>query len=218
MSVPNEFAIVAPLRSIEKRISALRHQSLKSLSDAIRLGDPTQQFWNFSLATCVGWADYRADVDKGELLRTITVAQSDIAGLIERISNVRLLEPVMDDWTAKDVLAHLAWWQDHSARLTADFSAKRQPDDMTHPGTTTDEINEHVHRQHLNDTPEVTRDAFAQSFQRLLAALEPLTDDDLFGLDRCSWLGGGALAEMIIGDTSRHYQQHWASLEPLSQC
>jgi hypothetical protein len=161
--------------------------------------------------------DYRANVDKGNSLRTITTAQSDIAGPIERISDDQLLEPVMDDGTAKDVLAHLAWRQDHSARLTADLSSKRRPDDMTHPGTTTDEINEQVYRQHLNDTPEVTRAAFAQSFQRLLAALEPLTDDDLFGMDRCPWLGGGALSEMIIGDTSRHYQQHWANLEPLSQ-
>jgi hypothetical protein len=156
-------------------------------------------------------------VEKGELVRTITSAHSDIAGLIERISDDRLLEPVMGDWTANDVLAHLAWWHEHSARLTEDFSAERQPDEMTHPGTTTDEINEYVYRRHMNDTPEVTRVAFTQSFQRLLAALEPLSDHDLFGRDRCPWLNGGSLSEMILGDSSLHYQQHLASLEPLAQ-
>jgi hypothetical protein len=165
----------------------------------------------------VGGPDYRADVEKGELLRTITAAHNDFAGLIQRISDDRLLEPAMDEWTAKDVLAHLAWWQDHSAQLTADFSSKRQPEEETHPSTTTDEINELVHRQHINDSPAATRVAFAQSFQRLLTALEPLSDDDLFGAGRCSWLGSGALSEMIIGDTSHHYQQHWSNLEPLSQ-
>ena len=122
----------------------------------------------------------------------------------------------MGDWTGKDVLAHLAWWQDHSARLIGDFSAKRQPDDKTHPGDTTDEINDYVFREHADDSPEATRDAFRQGIERLLVAIEPLSDDDLFGSDRAPWLDGGALSEMIFGDTTRHYQQHRADLEQLA--
>jgi hypothetical protein len=156
-------------------------------------------------------------VDKGELLRTITTAHDELAELVERISNDRLLDPAMDDWTGKDVLAHLAWWQEHSARLTEGLHTGREPDDETHPATTTDEINEYVFREHVNDTPEMTRAAFRQSFQRLVAAIEPLADDDLFGLGRCPWLEGGALSEMILWDTSRHYEQHFANLKPLSQ-
>jgi hypothetical protein len=156
-------------------------------------------------------------VDKGELLRTITTSHSELAELVGRISDDRLLDPAMDNWTGKDLLAHLAWWQDHSARLTEDFSASRKPDDQTHPGNTTDEINEYVYRLHSNDAPDVTRVAFAQSFQRLLAAIEPLTNEDLFSSDRCPWLNGGKLSEMIFGDTSHHYQQHLGYLEPLSE-
>jgi hypothetical protein len=177
----------------------------------------TPRFFSLSESAPIDGPDYRADVDKGEFVRTITSAQSDIAHIIEGVSDDRLLEVVVDEWTAKDVLAHLAWWQEHSARLTEDFSAMREPDEMTHPGTTTDEINDYVYRQHLSDTSEVTRLAFTQSFQRLLAALEPLSDDDLFGRDRCPWLNGGALSEMILGDSSLHYRQHMANLEPLSE-
>jgi hypothetical protein len=134
-----------------------------------------------------------------------------------RISNDRLLDPVINDWSGKDVLAHLAWWQEHSAKLTEDFRAGRQPDDKTHPGSTTDEINEYVYREHIDDSPELARIAFSQTFQRLLAAIESLTDDELFQSDRCLWLNGGAMSEMIVGDTSRHYQDHYANLEPLSK-
>jgi len=123
----------------------------------------------------------------------------------------------MDDWTGKDVLAHLAWWQDHPARLLEDLTANRQPEDDTHPGSTTDEINEYVFREHNEDSPEVVRHAFTQTFQRLLTAIEPLTDDDLFRPGRCSWLDEGALSEMLFWDTSRHYQDHFAHLEPLSR-
>lgn len=160
--------------------------------------------------------DYCAKVNKSELLLTITTAHDELEELLERISDDRLRDPAMDDWTGKDVLAHLAWWQDHSARLIEDLLANRQPNDKTHPGSTTDEINEYVFREHADDSPEETRVAFTQTLQRLLSAIEPLTDDDLFSSGRCAWLDGGALSEMLLWDTSRHYQQHCLNLEQLS--
>ena len=54
-------------------------------------------------------------VDKPELISTIREAHQRVAGAIEHIPDERLLEPVMDDWTGKDLLAHMAWWHDHSA-------------------------------------------------------------------------------------------------------
>lgn len=157
-----------------------------------------------------------ANVDRVEWLRTMTTAHEKLASLVEGISDDRLLDQAMGDWTGKDVLAHLAWWQTHSARLSDDFSAKREPDDKTHPGDTTDEINEYVFREHLDDSPEEARHAFTKSFQRLLVAIDLLSDDDLFGSNRAPWLEGGALSVMIFGDTTRHYQQHRADLEQLA--
>ena len=156
------------------------------------------------------------NVEKFELLRTITTAYDELADLVGRISNDRLMEPAMDDWTGKDVLAHISWWHDHSARLTEDFRAGREPDRTTHPEGTTDEINEYVLREHVDDSPHEVRAALAQTFQRLLAALEPLTDDELFSPGHCSWLDGEALSEMILWDTSRHYPQHLANLASLT--
>jgi len=63
----------------------------------------------------------------------------------------------------------------------------------------------------------VTRVAFKQSFERLLAAIKPLTDDELFGPDRWPWLGGEALGETLLWDTSRHYEAHIEHLAPLAQ-
>ncbi len=154
-------------------------------------------------------------MDKDQLIRTITTTHDELVALVERISDDHLLGPAMDEWTGKDVLAHIAWWQDHSARLTEDYHAGREPDEMTHPAGTTDEINESVYREHNDDSPALTRDSLVQTFNRLVDAIEPLSDDDLFGADRCHWLDGGALSEMILWDTSRHYQQHSVHLRTL---
>jgi hypothetical protein len=91
------------------------------------------------------------------LLRTITTAHGELAQLVERISHDRLQDPAMDDWNGKDVLAHLAWWHDHSVLVIEGLRAGRQTYDGTDPANTTDRFNERVHREHLDDLPDVTR-------------------------------------------------------------
>jgi len=156
-------------------------------------------------------------MDREELLRTMTTAHRELAQLVERISDDRLRDPAMGDWKGKDVLAHMAWWHDHSVLVIEGLRAGREPYDGTDPANSTDAFNERVHREHLDDRPDVTRVAFNQSFERLLAAIKPLTNDDLFRADRWPWLGEEALVETLLWDTSRHYEAHHEHLAPLAQ-
>jgi len=156
-------------------------------------------------------------MDKLELIGSLREAHRRMAGTIERVPNERLLEPAMDDWTGKDLLAHMAWWHDHSALVIGSLRAGREPYDRTDATVTTDVLNERTYRQHLDDPPELTRRAFSESFSRLLAALEPCTDEDLFAADRWPWLDGEALVETVLWDTSRHYDAHRDYLERFSR-
>jgi len=56
-----------------------------------------------------------------------------------------------------------------------------------------------------------------ESFGRLLAALEPVADEELIAVDRWQWLSGEALVETILWDSSRHYDAHREHLERLSR-
>jgi hypothetical protein len=154
-------------------------------------------------------------MDRSELMRTVLDAQQRMAALIAQLPDERLLEPATDTWTGKDVIAHLAWWHDHSARVIDSLRAGLQPYDRADPANTTDALNERIHREHLADPPDRTRRAFSASFERLLAALEPCTDEELLAVDRWPWLDGEALAETILWDTARHYDGHREHLERL---
>jgi len=156
-------------------------------------------------------------VDKSELIRTIREAHQRMAGAVEDLPDERLLEPAMDYWTGKDLVAHMAWWHDHSALVIECLRAGRRPYDETDAANATDAVNERTHREHLDDPPELTRRAFNESFARLLAALEPCTDEELFAVDRWPWLSGEALVETILWDSSRHYDAHREHLERLSR-
>ena len=155
-------------------------------------------------------------MDKSELISTMREAHQRVAGAIEPVTDERLLEPAMDSWTGKDLVAHMAWWHDHSASVIECLRAGREPYDQTDPAVSTDSLNERTLREHRDDPPELARRTFNESFIRLLAALEPCTDEELFSVDRWPWLDGEALVETILWDTSRHYDEHVEYLERLS--
>jgi len=156
-------------------------------------------------------------LDKPELMRTMRNAYQRLADMIEHLPDKRLLEPAMDNWTGKDLLAHMAWWHDHSVLVIDGLRAGRRPYEASDPSNTTDAINERIRHDHLHDPPELTRRAFNESFTRLLAALEPVADEELFAADRWQWLSGEALVETILWDSSRHYDAHREHLERLSR-
>ncbi|HEY3194505.1 MAG TPA: ClbS/DfsB family four-helix bundle protein [Candidatus Dormibacteraeota bacterium] len=156
-------------------------------------------------------------MDKPELIRAMRNSHQSVADAIEHLPDERLLAPAMDNWTGKDLLAHMASWHDHSVLVIEGLRAGRQPYDGSDPANTTDAINERTRRDHLDDPPELTRRAFNESFTRLLAALEPVTDEELFAAARWPWLGGEALVETILWDSSRHYDAHREHLERLSR-
>ena len=143
-------------------------------------------------------------------------AHQRVADAIEHLPDERLLESALDNWTGKDLLAHMAWWHDHSALVIEGLRAGREPYDASDPANATDALNERTHREHVDDPPELTRRAFAESFARLLSAIEAVPDDELFAGDRWPWLGGEALVETILWDSSRHYDAHRENLERLA--
>jgi hypothetical protein len=156
-------------------------------------------------------------VDKAELIRTIREAHQRVTDAIEHTPDERLLQPVTDDWTGKDLLAHMAWWHDHSARVIESLRAGREPYDQADPANSTDALNERIHRERKDDPTQLTRRAFQESFSRLLAALEPVTDEELLAVDRWPWLGREALVETVLWDSSRHYADHRRQLDALSR-
>lgn len=154
-------------------------------------------------------------MDKAELVRTMREAHRQVADAIEQLPDERLTEPVMDGWTGKDVVAHMAWWHEHSVQVIESLRAGREPYDADDPGFALDTLNERTLREHRDDPPQLVRREFNASFSRLLAALEPLRDGDLFAGDRWPWLRGEPLAETILWDSSRHYDAHREHLERL---
>lgn len=147
-------------------------------------------------------------MDKATLLRDIRATHGPIeaaAGFDD--ATLLGLAPGLDGWTRKDVLAHVEWWNTHSAAVVEAVRTGIDPypgdDDTWDP----DAWNARILADNRDRTPDDVRRGEAASFARLVAAIEGSTDEELFGEDPHPWLDGTA-AETVAEDSTLHYPDH----------
>src|SRR5438105_9338175 len=116
--------------------SAITLDRTVHVNDIVRTHRPQSRNPNLSLRYCP------RSLDKWELIRTMRDAYQGMAEAIEHLPDRPLLEPAMDNWTGKDLLAHMAWWHDHTVLVIDGLRAVRQPYDATDPASTTHAIHE----------------------------------------------------------------------------
>ncbi len=129
-------------------------------------------------------------MDKPTLLREMRRTHGDIESVSATLDVAALLAPApgMDGWTRKDVLAHVEWWSDHSARVVTALLEGHEPYDARR-------ILGHRRPQRTDprggpgtDAADV-RSGEAAAFERVLAAVEAAPPDALFTAGRFAWLG-----------------------------
>lgn len=154
-------------------------------------------------------------MDKTTLLREMRETHGGIESAIANLDDAALLAPApgMDGWTRKDVLAHVEWWSDHSARVVTALLEGREPYD-TSGSWDIDVHNARIlEESRARDAADV-RSGEAAAFGRVLAAVEAAPADTLFTAGRFAWLEEDTLAELVASDTTGHYPEHVPHLAP----
>jgi hypothetical protein len=105
-------------------------------------------------------------------------------------------------WTAKDHLAHLAWWRDRNAKL---MDGVRTGGDVP-PGVEDDEQNAIIYQEYHGRPAAEIRAEARQSWDRLAAAIEACSEADL--LKPHPYAAGRALWESVGGNGHGHLAQH----------
>lgn len=115
-------------------------------------------------------------------------------------------------WTIEDLLAHVTGWRlSTAARLEAAENGT-QPD-MPWPASLEedddlDEINRWFTESGRGKTLAQLVQASNETFDRIERALASLPEDDLFEVNRFSWLPGDALGPAVVGGTIEHHAEH----------
>jgi hypothetical protein len=150
-----------------------------------------------------------------QLLEEMRMARSNWEALLAEVGEARLTEPgVEGDWSLKDIMAHLTYFETWAADNVLAFRRGEPQPQPEYKGLEVDEENARIYeRLRSKSLPQVLQESQA-SFQRSIEAVQGLRDVDLYDpeftrVPDADW----TVFDLIEGDTFGHYNDHRASVQ-----
>jgi hypothetical protein len=152
-------------------------------------------------------------MNKVELLANIRTGRAQFENALAQFDADQLLAPNLHGgWSIKDLIAHIGFWEQHTAlRFSALLRGVEPPDDALPQ----DELNARVYAQNQHKPLAEVRLQEHAAYVQLLLLVENAMDDDLFNPQRFVWTEGKPFAEWIENNTYGHYEEHQAGFKTL---
>lgn len=144
-------------------------------------------------------------ISKAAVERELVEAWQALASAVDSFSDMELEQPgVVESWSVKDLLGHIAFWAQEAAHNLQAISAGKA-DEVRRPGSeqTTDEWNEREWRLRKERPLSAIREEWLASFHRAKEALAALPSQGLQ-----EELRGRTVLALFAEDTYQHYQEH----------
>jgi hypothetical protein len=125
-------------------------------------------------------------------------------------AEAHLVAGACEEWSVKDILAHLDAWHEMFLLWEREGSSDREPE-MPAPGFTwkqTPELNQAIWERTRHDGYGEVCDRLRSSYERARAVVESYGNEDLFTKRRYRWTGSTSVGSYAVSATSSHYD--WA--------
>ncbi len=148
-------------------------------------------------------------MDKQSLMTKLESSHADWIALLEAIPNEKLtVSGVAGEWSVKDIIAHIAWYEWWLAEFITTKTWPRLPEHLS--SADTDERNNAYYQDQKEVPLETTLSNEWASHQALVEAVKGLSDAEyadqtLLGMPTGP---GWSLAELIPASTIDHYRDH----------
>jgi hypothetical protein len=149
---------------------------------------------------------------KAELLKDIQVEHARLDRVLSTLTAEDMTHPgVVGVWSVKDVLAHLAAWEQLLLRW---YEAGRQgqPLEPTPVGMSRkaiDALNAEIYTRYRRHSLASVLAEFQGSYAAVLTMIDAMPEEDLFAEGRYAWTGKLRVADYVAGNTCNHYR--WAT-------
>lgn len=164
---------------------------------------------------------------KTELLERMRAGREEWDALLAQIPESVRTEPALaGGWSVKDLIAHVAAYENWTAAQIRAANEGRAPTDKElygveemppdPEGWDLDRQNAAIYARY-KETPLAEVMTFSsQAFADLVAAVEAVSDEDITRTGAQSWTGDTTLLEIIPGQCYAHYEQHADELRSIS--
>lgn len=147
-------------------------------------------------------------MDRHTLLTDMHAGRAALEKALSAFTPAEMERPELPGgWSAKDVLAHIGFWEQRIATLHAILSSGDEPRDTVGAGGV-DELNNRVFNQNKSMPLESVQINELAAWKALLAVAESAPEADLFEPGRFAWTQGEPFYEWIAGNAHGHYADH----------
>jgi len=146
---------------------------------------------------------------KAELLGYLRSTRVEWEGLLARVGEACMDMPGVEaDWTVKDIVAHLRYWE----QTVVDYmQSLERAEDNGLPHDTLADIDrrngENYAANHTRQVADVLADS-RRTFEQLIVLTERFSETDLFTPGRYAWSPDLPLKRLIAGESYGHYDEH----------
>ena len=151
---------------------------------------------------------------KAQLLKDIQTQRRRLEKNLAKLSASELIEPgVTGSWSVKDLLAHLTAWEQLFLHWCSSGegapTCEIPPVGMSRQAMAV--LNEAIFKRNRDRPLEDVAAEFTASFLQIQAAIQDISEEDLFAHGRFPWTGNLTLADYAAGNTCNHYA--WANAQ-----
>jgi hypothetical protein len=148
---------------------------------------------------------------KEELLESISTTRKQLEKKFSKLTADQMVWPgSMDDWSVKDILAHLVDWEQRFIGWYK-VGQKGEVPETPAPGMTwrdLPKLNQEGYERHKNEPLEDVLEQYEKSYHEIYALIEGMTEQEIFEPEFYGWTGDSSLLLWIVANTSSHY--NWA--------
>jgi hypothetical protein len=146
---------------------------------------------------------------KHALLLALEESRDELLDVLDDLEDDEFFIPgVVDDWTIKDVLAHLTMWEAQLITLLWQARHGQKPTAIYFSGLSDDEINARWYQEARNRPLNLVLSDFHGARNQTIRRVEEFSEHDLNDPQRFSWSGGSSLWKWIFGSSVEHDREH----------
>ena len=154
-------------------------------------------------------------LSKTKLLETIAAEYARLDNSLSKLTDEQMTSSgVQDDWSGKDMLAHIASWE-HLAtdRLTAAFSDSALSNPIINNWEGVHAFNATCYQENYHKPLAVVRKESLEIHHNFLAIIRKLDDNFIKNPLPFDWADGMTAFELIAANSYWHYKEHCEALE-----
>jgi len=161
-------------------------------------------------------------MSKADLIQQVNQAYAEMSTILDALLEDQMLEQgVIEGYSIKDLLAHLAAWErlcvnwirtslqgEQPVRWAPGFEIQAED-----PDESLNRLNERIHKDNLDTTLRETLADFRTAHEKCLGAIQLLSDEELNDPQLFDWLNGHPVWQIIAANSYEHYREHLRQIE-----